>query len=485
MRITVIGSGYVGLVTGACLSDLGFKVVCLDKDEEKIRSLQEGVVPIYEPGLKELLARNRADGRIRFTTNVSEAIEHGDIIFIAVGTPPAEDGSADLGHVLSVAATIGRHLKGFKLVVNKSTVPVGTADRVRVAISHELSHRGMPLDYFDVISNPEFLKEGAAIDDFMRPDRIVVGVDDGVNQVKSKRMMGDLYASFNRHHSRTVWMDVRSAELTKYAANAMLATRISFMNEIANLADILGADVDQIRRGIGADSRIGHGFLYAGCGYGGSCFPKDTQALVSTAKAHGQLMRLVSATEQVNENQKTLLVDRLTQRMGSDLTGRKIAVWGLSFKPNTDDMREATSRVVIQSLLKLGAQVCAYDPVAGSEALIALKADCEHKPGLMDRFELASDDMQALEGADALMDLTEWKIFHNPDFQAMKALMRRPFILDGRNLYNPEALSEMGIAYQGVGRRNDLAQLLSFEAETASDVSQTSDQENRLQMINA
>ena len=464
MRITVIGSGYVGLVTGACLSDLGFKVVCLDKDEEKIRALQEGEVPIYEPGLKEVLARNRADGRIRFTTDACEAIDHGDILFIAVGTPPTEDGSADLGHVLSVASMIGRHLKGFKLVVNKSTVPVGTADRVRSAMSHELSHRGMSLDLFDVVSNPEFLKEGAAIDDFMRPDRIVVGIDDGVNQAKSQRMMGDLYASFNRHHARTVWMDVRSAELTKYAANAMLATRISFMNEIANLADVLGADVDQIRRGIGADTRIGHSFLYAGCGYGGSCFPKDTQALVSTAKAHGQPMRLVSATEQVNAQQKRLLVDRLVQRMGPHLSGRKIAIWGLAFKPNTDDMREATSRVVIRDLLMRGAQVSAYDPVAGAEAMRALRADCADNPAWMDRFELASDDMQALEGADALMVLTEWKIFHNPDFELMKRLMRRPFILDGRNLYNPEALSELGMAYQGVGRRNELVQLLSFDA---------------------
>ena len=463
MRVTVIGTGYVGLVTGACLSDLGFKVVCLDNDEQKVMRLKNGEVPIYEPGLNELLARSRADGRIRFTTDASEAIEHGDIVFIAVGTPPAEDGSADLGHVLNVASMIGRHLKKFKLVVNKSTVPVGTADRVRSAISHELSLRGMSYDLFDVVSNPEFLKEGAAIDDFMRPDRIVVGVDEGVNQAKSQRMMGDLYASFNRHHSRTVWMDVRSAELTKYAANAMLATRISFMNEIANLADVLGADVDHVRRGIGADSRIGHSFLYAGCGYGGSCFPKDTQALVSTAKAHGQSMKLVSATEQVNAQQKLLLVNRLVSSMGPNLANKKIAIWGLSFKPNTDDMREATSRVVIKELLLRGAQVSAFDPVAGSEARHALQVDCEDQPELLDRLELVNDEMQALHGADALMVLTEWKIFHNPDFEGMKSLMRRPFILDGRNLYNPEALSELGIAYQGVGRRNDLVQLLTFE----------------------
>jgi len=459
MRVTVIGSGYVGLVTGGCLSDLGFKVVCLDKDEDKIKMLQEGDVPIYEPGLRELLARNRAEGRIRFTTDAHDAIEHGDILFIAVGTPAREDGSADLGHVLSVASMIGRNLKDFKLIVNKSTVPVGTADRVREAIVHELSHRGMPAEMFDVVSNPEFLKEGAAIDDFMRPDRIVVGIDDGIHHEKSQRMMGDLYASFNRHHSRTVWMDVRSAELTKYAANAMLATRISFMNEIANLADALGADVDQIRRGIGADNRIGYSFLYAGCGYGGSCFPKDTQALVSTAHAHGQHMQVVSATEQVNERQKTLLVDRLVQRLGADLTGRKIAVWGLAFKPNTDDMREAPSRVVIKNLLQRGAHVTAYDPVAGHEAMAALTLDCADQKHGLKNFKLVDHDMDALHDVDALMVLTEWKNFHNPDFQAMKLSMRTPYILDGRNLYNPDALADLGIAYQGVGRRNELVKL--------------------------
>lgn len=461
MRITVIGSGYVGLVTGACLSDLGFKVVCLDKDEDKVKMLQAGHVPIYEPGLKELLSRNCMEGRIRFTHDADDAIEHGDVLFIAVGTPAQEDGSADLGHVLSVASVIGRNLKSFKLIVNKSTVPVGTADRVRSAVKHELKQRGISEEMFDVVSNPEFLKEGAAIDDFMRPDRIVVGIDDGIHHEKSQRMMGDLYASFNRHHSRTVWMDVRSAELTKYAANAMLATRISFMNEIANLADALGADVDHIRRGIGADNRIGYSFLYAGCGYGGSCFPKDTQALVSTARAHGQVMHVVSATEQVNEQQKTLLVDRLVKRMGEDLTGRKIAIWGLAFKPNTDDMREAPSRAVIKSLLQRGAQVAAYDPVAGHEALAALTLDCAGEGDeLLKNFTLVEHDMDALVGVDALMILTEWKNFHNPDFQAMKMSMRIPYILDGRNLYNPEALADLGIAYQGIGRRNELIHIV-------------------------
>jgi len=468
MRVTVIGSGYVGLVTGACLSDLGFRVVCLDKDANKVEMLQRGDVPIYEPGLKELLARNHAEGRIRFTTDAQEAIDHGDILFIAVGTPAQEDGSADLGHVLSVASMIGQNLNGFKLIVNKSTVPVGTADRVRAAVKQELAQRSMSAELFDVVSNPEFLKEGAAIDDFMRPDRIVVGIDDGIHHEKSQRMMGDLYASFNRHHSRTVWMDVRSAELTKYAANAMLATRISFMNEIANLADALGADVDQIRRGIGADNRIGYSFLYAGCGYGGSCFPKDTQALVSTAQVHGQHMSVVSATEQVNERQKTLLVDRLIKRFGSDLTGRKIAVWGLAFKPNTDDMREAPSRVVVKSLLERGAHVTAYDPVAGHEAMLALKIDCIDNPTLLNKLTLVPHDMDALLGADALMVLTEWKNFHNPDFQAMKLAMRTPYILDGRNLYNPDALADLGIAYQGVGRRNELINLAVDPVDVAS-----------------
>ena len=467
MRVTVIGSGYVGLVTGGCLSDLGFKVVCLDKDAEKIRTLQEGDVPIFEPGLKALLNKNQADGRIRFTSDAVDAIDHGDVLFIAVGTPPSEDGSADLGHVLSVASMVGRHLKSFKLVVNKSTVPVGTADQVRSAIAHELTQRGMPHDLFDVVSNPEFLKEGAAIDDFMRPDRIVVGLDEGPHHARSQRMMGDLYASFNRHHARTVWMDVRSAELTKYAANAMLAARISFMNEIANLADELGADVDQIRRGMGADERIGYGFLYAGCGYGGSCFPKDTQALVSTAKLHGHDMAVVSATESVNERQKRILVDRLVQHAGEDLSGLKIALWGLAFKPNTDDMREAPSRVVIRELLMRGAQVTAYDPVASIEAMKALREDFAQDPELLQRFEIVPSDLQALQGAAALLVLTEWKNFHNPDFEAMKALMRTPFIVDGRNLYNPQALLALGMAYQGVGRRNALVQGLRFDRSQA------------------
>ncbi len=457
MKVTVIGAGYVGLVTGVCLAELGFRVVCLDKDEERIRTLQAGDSPIYEPGLSSLILRNMDDRRIEFTTHARQAIEHGDVIFIAVGTPPQEDGSADLSQVLSVAQLIGQHLHGsFKLVINKSTVPGGTADRVRETISRTLKARHMQQQPFDVISNPEFLKEGAAIEDFMRPDRIVVGIDEGEHHARSRRMMGDLYASFNRHHERTVWMDVRSAELTKYAANAMLATRISFMNEVANLADQLGADVDKVRRGIGADSRIGHSFLYAGCGYGGSCFPKDTRALISTAQAHGVDMQVVRATEQVNEKQKQLLVDRLLDVFGPSLEGRRIAVWGLAFKPNTDDMREAPSRDIVRRLLQLGAQVCAFDPVAGTEGLCALAQDMAQESHHLQQLSLASHEMQALNGADALLIVTEWKNFQNPDFQAIKSSMRVPFIVDGRNLYNPEALSELGIAYQGIGRRNAL-----------------------------
>ena len=469
MKIAVVGAGYVGLVTAACLAELGNDVVCVDRDHGRVAMLQAGGVPIFEPGLDDVLQRNRHAGRLHFTTTMANAVSHGEVVFIAVGTPPQEDGSADLQHVLGVAEQIGQHMNAFKVVVNKSTVPVGTGARVEQVLRSALNERGLHALEFAVVSNPEFLKEGAALEDFMRPDRIVIGLPPGELGDTARRLMARLYAPFNRHHERSLWMDVASAELTKYAANAMLATRISFMNEMALLADALGADIDAVRRGIGSDSRIGHSFLYAGTGYGGSCFPKDTQALVSTAKAHGQSMRLVSATEQVNEQQKLLLVDRLVQRMGPDLSGRKIAIWGLSFKPNTDDMREATSRVVIRHLLERGAMVSAYDPVAGSEAMAALQIDCQADPGLLDRFDLAADDMQALQGADALMVLTEWKIFHNPDFQLMKDLMRRPFILDGRNLYNPEALSELGMAYQGVGRRNDLVQLLSFEPIPSTD----------------
>jgi len=457
MKVTVVGAGYVGLVTGTCLADLGFQVLCLDNDPARVQLLQSGGVPIYEPGLDGMIARNHREGRIQFTTDAAQAVAHGDVIFIAVGTPPQEDGSADLRHVLAVARTIGQHMDGFKVVVNKSTVPVGTADKVRAALAEVLAQRGMAATGFEVVSNPEFLKEGAAIDDFMHPDRIVVGIDNGPHAARARQLMETLYASFNRHHARTVWMDVRSAELTKYAANAMLAARISFMNEIANLADALGADVDHIRRGIGADSRIGPSFLYAGCGYGGSCFPKDTRALVSTAAESGLPMRVVSATEEVNDQQKRVLIERTRQFLGDDLRGKKIAVWGLAFKPNTDDMREASSRTIVPALLAMGAQVSAFDPVASKEALHALQQDCADRPQLLDKFSLADSAMQAIDGADALLVVTEWKTFHNPDFEAMQTRMRQPLVLDGRNLYNPELLQSLGITYQGIGRRNALA----------------------------
>ena len=456
MKVTVIGSGYVGLVTGVCLSELGFHVICVDKDIAKVEQLRLGKSPIYEPGLESLLERNLQDKRLRFESDIALAIDHADVIFIAVGTPPREDGSADLSHVLAVARSIGQHMKKFKLVINKSTVPVGTADRVREAIGEVLQQRGLPHMPFDVVSNPEFLKEGAAIEDFMRPDRVVVGINPGPHQDKSRRMMSDLYASFNRHHERTVWMDVRSAELTKYAANAMLATRISFMNEMANLCDQLHADVDMVRRGIGADSRIGYSFLYAGCGYGGSCFPKDTLALVQTAQSHQIRMRIVEATEDVNRHQKNLLVERLLQELGPDLTGRNIAIWGLAFKPNTDDMREAPSRTIIAQLLKRGAKVQAFDPIAQTNARHEIGLDLAEHPEWIDRLQFVEHEMQAIENTDALLIVTEWKHFHNPDFEAMRMLMRTPLVLDGRNLYNPDTLQDAGIAYRGIGRRNQL-----------------------------
>jgi len=388
MKITVMGAGYVGLVTGACLAELGHQILCVDNNPEKIALLNAAGLPIYEPGLQELLSRNRAEGRIHFTTDMADAVDHGEVVFIAVGTPSQEDGSADLQHVLAVAGQVGRHLKNFKVVVNKSTVPVGTAYRVHDTITTELRKRGIQDDLFEVISNPEFLKEGAAIDDFMRPDRIVIGLDKGPNHDMVQQKMDQLYASFNRHHARTLWMDVRSAELTKYAANAMLATRISFMNEIANLADLMGADVDCVRRGIGADARIGHGFLYAGTGYGGSCFPKDTRALVQTALDYGSTMKVVSAVEHVNDSQKTVLLQRTLQYFGNDLSGLNFAVWGLAFKPNTDDMREAPSRVVIKNLLLRGAQVHAFDPVAAKEALEALTHDMADHPQALQRLRI-------------------------------------------------------------------------------------------------
>jgi UDPglucose 6-dehydrogenase len=462
MKISIVGAGYVGLVTGGCLADLGHQVMCIDSDANKIATLNAAGLPIYEPGLQELMSRNRAEGRIQFTTDMAHAVEHGEVIFIAVGTPSKEDGSADLQHVLAVASQIGRHLKKFKVIVNKSTVPVGTAYRVQNALQEELNKRGIQKSLFEVISNPEFLKEGAAIKDFMHPDRIVIGLDHSPNYHAVHQKMELLYSSFNRHHARTIWMDVRSAELTKYAANAMLATRISFMNEIANLSDLLGADIDSIRRGIGADQRIGHDFLYAGTGYGGSCFPKDTRALIQTALDCGSQMKVVTAVENVNDQQKTLLISRLAQHFGQNFSGLKFAVWGLAFKPNTDDMREAPSRVIIQELLKRGATVSAFDPLASQEGFEAIKEDTSNEE-LLQHFSLADSAYSAAADADALLVVTEWKTFHHPDFDVLKDCMNQALILDGRNLYDPQMLQDMGIAYQGIGRRNQLA--LNFKAQ--------------------
>lgn len=467
MKIAVVGAGYVGLVTATCLAELGNDVVCVDRDHGRVTVLQAGGVPIHEPGLDDWLRRNLDAGRLRFTTRMAAAVETADLIFIAVGTPPQEDGSADLQHVLAVADQIGRHMSGFKVVINKSTVPVGTADRVAQVLRERLAERNDADTRFAVVSNPEFLKEGAAIDDFMRPDRIVIGLPDGEEGRLARVLLSRLYAPFNRHHERTLWMDTASAELTKYAANAMLATRISFMNEIARLADALGADVDAVRRGIGSDTRIGHSFLYAGTGYGGSCFPKDTRALVHSASLHGLRMRLVEATEEVNRQQKELLVRRLIERLGTDLQGRRIALWGLAFKPNTDDMRDAPSRQVVAALVERGAEVRAHDPVAMAEARRAFTADLAaigqpaafHVPqtGCTRRvpgsIALVDSPLQAVTGADALLVLTEWKCFHNPDWTQVAALMRQPLVLDGRNLYEPSQMDELGIEYQGIGRR--------------------------------
>lgn len=453
MKITVIGTGYVGLVTGACLAEQGNHVFCLDLNQEKIDILNAGGVPIYEPGLKEIIERNLAYGRLIFSSDIPAAVAYGDIQFIAVGTPPSEDGSADLKYVLQAAKQIGQHMNRFKVVVNKSTVPVGTADKVTEVIAQELLNRSLPSENFSVISNPEFLKEGAAIEDFMRPDRIVIGSQANAAGYAAKEMMKQLYAPFNRHHERTYYMDVRSAELTKYAANAMLATRISFMNEIANLADVLGADIESVRQGIGSDSRIGYSFLYAGTGYGGSCFPKDVSALSKIAEHHGQELKLIKAVEEVNESQKNILVKKITNRYGKDLTGKTFCLWGLAFKPNTDDMREAPSRVVIKNLLMRGAKIQAHDPVAMHEAHMAIHADMADCADLLKGLSYHDDAMQAAQGADALLIMTEWKSFRSPDFDALKKALLAPMIFDGRNIYDPQLVIDQGFEYVGIGRR--------------------------------
>ncbi|PLZ01840.1 UDP-glucose 6-dehydrogenase [Burkholderia sp. WAC0059] len=451
MKITIVGTGYVGLVTGACLAEIGHDVFCLDVDPRKIDILNSGGVPIHEPGLQEIIARNRAAGRIVFSTDVEASVEHGEVQFIAVGTPPDEDGSADLQYVLEAARNVGRYMNDFKVIVDKSTVPVGTARRVQAVVAEALERRGVP-HRFSVVSNPEFLKEGAAVEDFMRPDRIVIGSDGDENGLVAREKMKRLYAPFNRNHERTLYMDVRSAEFTKYAANAMLATRISFMNEMANLAERVGADIDAVRRGIGSDPRIGYHFLYAGCGYGGSCFPKDVQALIRTAAGIGQNLRILEAVEDVNQDQKQVLVGKIVGTLGEDLSGRAFAVWGLSFKPNTDDMREASSRRVIAELLARGATVRAYDPVATEEARRVFGLDLAGKPEHLARLHFASTQDETLTGADALVVVTEWKEFKAPDFAHLKAVLKSPRIFDGRNLYEPEAMAELGIDYHSIGR---------------------------------
>ena len=440
MKITVVGTGYVGLVSGACLAEVGNDVLCLDLDLEKIRVLEAGGIPIFEPGLQDMVQRNVAAGRLHFTTDVSRAVQHGTIQFIAVGTPPGEDGSADMQYVLAAARNIGRLMTDYKVVVDKSTVPVGTADRVHAAIAEELRQRGAQTPYA-VVSNPEFLKEGAAVEDFMRPDRIIVGASDE----QAILLMRALYAPFQRNHERLILTDVRSAELTKYAANAMLATRISFMNELANLAEKLGADIEMVRQGIGSDPRIGYHFLYPGCGYGGSCFPKDVKALIKTAASDAGLeLQVLTAVESSNDAQKHVLGRKIKHRLGDDLTGRHFAVWGLAFKPNTDDMREAPSLALIADLLAAGATLTAYDPVAMHEAQRVLG----EKPGI--RYAQTPND--ALEGADALVIVTEWKEFRSPDFDLIKARLKQPLIVDGRNLYDPVLVRGLGFDYLAIGR---------------------------------
>jgi UDPglucose 6-dehydrogenase len=441
MKITVIGTGYVGLVTGACLSEMGNFVVCVDLDPAKVAMLNAGGIPIHEPGLEDIVKRNAAAGRLKFTTDKAYALSHGSVQFIAVGTPPGEDGSADTQYVQAAARDIGRYMPdAYTIVVNKSTVPVGTGDLVKAAIADELAKRGLSTEY-SVISNPEFLKEGAAVADFMRPDRIVVGTD----SQRALAEMQALYEPFLRNRDRLMAMDVRSAELTKYAANAMLATRISFMNELAMLAEKLDADIELVRKGIGSDPRIGFSFLYAGSGYGGSCFPKDVKALVKTSNDHGNALSLLTAVEKVNERQKQVLSDKLVARFGEDLRGKMFAVWGLAFKPNTDDMREAPSLVLIESILVRGGQVRAYDPVASKEAQRALG----ERPGL----SFPADAYQAAKGADAIAIVTEWREFRTPDWDRLKTEMHSPVMFDGRNLFAPEMVKKQGFEYFAIGRR--------------------------------
>ncbi|WMP18662.1 UDP-glucose dehydrogenase family protein [Thiothrix lacustris] len=439
MKVTIYGSGYVGLVTGACLAQVGNDVLCVDVDERKINMLLNGEIPIHEPGLDKMVQTNIAAGRLKFTLSAAEGVAHGLFQFIAVGTPPDEDGSADLRYVLTVARSIAQHMDSYRIVVDKSTVPVGTADRVRAAMQEVLEQRAFNAE-FDVVSNPEFLKEGAALDDFMKPDRIVIGTDNP----RTTELMRELYAPFNRSHDRLVEMDIRSAELTKYAANAMLATKISFMNELANMAELLGADIEKVRIGIGSDPRIGYHFIYPGCGYGGSCFPKDVQALERTAREIGYHAELLSAVESVNYRQKNKPFEKLQKHYGANLEGKTVALWGLAFKPNTDDMREASSRNLMEALWQQGVKVQAFDPVAMEE--------CTRIYGQRDDLTLCNTAEDALQGADCLVIVTEWQQFRSPDFEAIKSKLKDPVIIDGRNLYSPEQMAKKGITYYAIGR---------------------------------
>ena len=439
MKVTVFGSGYVGLVTGACLAEVGNDVLCMDVDARKIEMLNQGKIPIFEPGLDKMVERNAAAGRLRFTTDAKLAVEHGLFQFIAVGTPPDEDGSADLQYVLAVAKSIAEHMSEYRVVVDKSTVPVGTADRVRDHMLKAMSEAGKQVE-FDVVSNPEFLKEGAALDDFMKPDRIIIGTDNP----RTTELLRALYAPFNRNHDRLIPMDIRSAELTKYAANAMLATKISFMNELSNLAERLGADIEQVRHGIGADTRIGYSFIYPGCGYGGSCFPKDVSALGRTAHEVGYDAQLLTAVEAVNYRQKRVICEKIERHFKGDLKGKTFALWGLAFKPNTDDMREAPSRVVMETLWEAGAKVQAYDPVAIEE--------CERIYGKREDLVYSESPQAALKGADALIVVTEWQMFRSPDFDMIKQTLKSPVIFDGRNIYDPAHMKANGFSYYAIGR---------------------------------
>ena len=437
MKIAIVGTGYVGLVTGTCFAEMGTEVFCVDVNTEKIENLKKGIIPIYEPGLEDLVHRNQQAGRLHFTTDLTECLDDVEVLFSAVGTPPDEDGSADLKYVLEVARTVGRHIKKHILVVTKSTVPVGTAKKVRQAIQDELDKRGAQIE-FDVASNPEFLKEGAAISDFMSPDRVVVGIE----SERAEELMTRLYRPFLLNNFRVIFMDVPSAEMTKYAANAMLATRISFMNDVANLCEIVGADINMVRKGIGSDNRIGNRFLYAGIGYGGSCFPKDVKALINTAKLNNYPMRILQAVEEVNDEQKSLLFRKLEKYFNGDLKGKRIAIWGLAFKPETDDMREAPSLVLIEKLLAAGCEVYAYDPVAVEES----------KRRIGESVHYAKDIYDAVVDADALMLVTEWKEFRMPSWSAIKKLMATPLVLDGRNIYDIKEMEENGVVYHCIGR---------------------------------